>query len=91
MKEQEAPGELCSDGDYGDDDSSDDDYIPDGAEEEDDSDGDEVNSKAYEEEGPSTGLQKSEQAGVLHLVHGWTQRARVRDVGVIIHFLYPPN
>jgi hypothetical protein len=44
-------------------------------------DEDEVNMQAYDTEDTSgSGLQKSEQAGVVHLVHGWTQRGHPDEV-----------
>jgi len=42
---------------------------------------DEVNMEAYDTEDINrSGLQKSEQAGVVHLVHGWTQQGHPDDV-----------
>ena len=47
-------------------------------------DGDEINMEAYEvESSNSTGVEKIEQAGVIHLVHGWTQRGHPNDVSPI--------
>jgi len=47
-------------------------------EEEDD---DKINMEAYDTEDVSgSGLQKSEQARVVHLVHGWTQQGHPDDV-----------
>ena len=42
---------------------------------------DEINMEAYDtEDVNANGLQKTEQAGVLHLVHGWTQRGHPDEV-----------
>jgi len=47
-------------------------------------DGDEINMEAYDTENTSgTGVQKMEQAGVIHLVHGWTQHGHPNEVGPV--------
>ena len=44
-------------------------------------DDDETNYDAYDTSSVSgNGTQKTEQAGVLHLIHGWTQRGHSNDV-----------
>lgn len=43
---------------------------------------DEINMKAYDTENvDNNGLYMTEQAGVIHLVHGWTQRGHPDQVG----------
>ena len=63
-------------GDDGDDDSmtgSDDEYVQE--------DDDEINMDAYDTSNlNNNGLQQTEQAGVIHLVHGWTQQAHSDQV-----------
>lgn len=43
-------------------------------------DGDELNMEAYDN---TIGIQKTEGAGVVHLVHGWTQRGHPNEVGAV--------
>lgn len=65
----------CGDSDWEDESMSDDDaeYL-----EEDD---DEINMAAYDTANvENNGLCKTEQAGVVHLVHGWTQRGHPNEV-----------
>lgn len=53
----------------------------DSEDESEDDDKDEINGEAYDNnELEGNGVQKSEQAGVLHLVHGWTQQAQPEKV-----------
>jgi hypothetical protein len=60
---------------------NDDDYEEDGLTMDDDLD--EVNSDVYDDEIlERNDVQKSEQAGVLHLVHRWTQQAQPEKVSL---------
>jgi hypothetical protein len=42
---------------------------------------DNINLDAYDSDVDANGIQKSEQAGVIYLVHGWTQRGHPDQVG----------
>jgi hypothetical protein len=65
------------------------DYLDDDEEFDDEDDGDvafeddEINMDAYETvDNGDNGVRKTEQGGVIHLVHGWTQRAHPNEVGI---------
>jgi hypothetical protein len=47
---------------------------------------DNINMEAYDRDVGGNGVQKTEQAGVIHLVHGWTQRGHPNEVSRLFVF-----
>ena len=83
----DAVGDVLADDDMEVEDEGDAEYGGDDANTDYDSDydDDDINMAAYDTINlDGNGVQKTEQAGVFHLVHGWTQRGHPHDVSLIV-------